>query len=327
LPGEIGVSNAIVFEMRDKKVVPTSIDKIDFDTLGAERFAWLDLDAIVEDELRPLVLGLGIPGAEVEELLDPEREYFARHHQRYVVSKVPVCLLEGSRLVLVPVVVVMTPSVILTARGGPLAAMNKVYQAYRESFESLGKSPAFIYFLFWDAIVDGFLPNILHVDDELEDVEEEYMRGKVGTGILDRISTCKRKVQALKRSLAPMQRFMRHLAGSRLELVSDESRAYLGNLFDHMERLSQSIDSLQDRVHSALEGYNSILTQQQNNALKVLTIIATIMMPLSLIAAIYGMNFEFMPELRARYGYFVVLGVMVALGCAMLVVFKKKRWL
>jgi len=227
----------------------------------------------------------------------------------------------------VPLVVAMTTSVIVTARGGPMRAVEKVYESYEESFETVGKSPAFVYFLLWDAIVDGFLPKIFHVDARLEELEEQYMEGKAGSDVLDRISTCKHMVRALKRSLAPMQRVMRHLGGAKLELVSDEARSYLRQLFDHMDRLSQSIDSLQDRVHSALAGYNSVLAQQQNNVLKVLTMIATVMMPLSLIAAVYGMNFTFMPELNTRYGYFVVLGVMITLGVTMLVIFKRRKWL
>jgi magnesium transporter len=321
------VDSGIVFEVSNKEIESKPIDEIDVEQLGAEQFAWLDLDNINPEKLRPLLLKLQIPETEVDDLLRPDYEYWSQHHQRYVLSKVPICRLEGERYVHVPLIVVMTSSIIVTARGGSLAAVDKVYASYRESFRTVGKSPAFVYFLLWDAIVDGFLPKIFYVDNQLEEIEEQYMEGKAGSDILDRISACKNMVRALKRSLLPMQRVMRHMGGAKLELVSDESRAYLRQLFDHMDRLSQTIDSLQDRVHSALAGYNSVLAQQQNNVLKVLTIIATIMMPLSLIAAIYGMNFEFMPELRSKYGYFVVLGVMVALGATMLSIFKRRNWL
>jgi magnesium transporter len=321
------VDSGLIFEAPTKGIVRTTVDQLDPDRLTPERFAWVDLDSIDRDRLRPLLLRLHLPEAEVDELLRPEDLYWSRHHQEYVLSKVPVCSLREGTFVHVPLIVVMTPSIIVTARGAPLDAIDKVYASYRESFETVGKSPAFIYFLLWDAIVDGFLPLIFYVDGQLEDIEEQYMEGRAGSEVLDRISLCKQMVRALKRSLAPMQRVMRHLGGAKLELVSDEARAYLRQLFDHMDRLSQSIDSLQDRVHSALAGYNSVLVQQQNNVLKVLTIIATIMMPLSLIAAIYGMNFDFMPELRTKYGYFVVLGVMVALGGTMLAVFKWREWI
>ncbi len=321
------MDNAIIFEVPTKGIIPTPVDEIDPDRLSPGRFAWVDMDGIDPEKIRPLLLSLGIPETEIDALLRPEDLYWSRHHQEYVLSKVPICCLEEDVFVHVPLVVVMTSTMILTARGGPMDAVDRVYASYRESFETVGKSPAFIYFLLWDAIVDGFLPKIFFVDSQLEELEEEYMEGKAGVEVMDRISKCKHMVRALKRSLAPMQRVMRHLGGAKLELVSDEARAYLRQLFDQMDRLSQSIDSLQDRVHSALAGYNSVLAQQQNNVLKVLTIIATIMMPLSLIAAIYGMNFDFMPELHSRYGYFVVLGVMVVLGGTMLAVFKRRKWL
>ncbi|MCK4548261.1 MAG: magnesium transporter CorA family protein [Candidatus Eisenbacteria sp.] len=321
------MDNAILFEAATKGIVSKRVDEIDPGQLSPERFAWLDFDGLNPEKLRPLLIGLGVSDAEVDELLRPDYEYWSQHHQECVLSKVQVCRLEGENIAHVSLIIVMTPAAVVTARGGSVAAIDKVYSSYRESFETVGKSPAFIYFLLWDALVDGFLPKIFYVDNQLEELEEEYMGGKAGADVLDRIAKCKHMVRALKRSLLPMQRVMRHLAGSKLELVSDESRSYLSGLFDHMDRVSQSIDSLQDRVHSALAGYNSVLAQQQNNALKVLTIIATLMMPLSLIAAIYGMNFDFMPELRTRYGYFIVLGVMGALGGAMLLAFKRRKWL
>ena len=321
------MDSLIIFESSSKKIESKPIDEIDLGELGDGRFAWLDLDSINPEKLRPLLIRLQIPEAEIDELLRPDYEYWSQQHQEYVLSKMPICRLEGERYVHVPLVVVMTSSAIVTARGGSLAAIDKVYSSYRESFETVGKSPAFIYFLLWDAVVDGFLPKIFYVDNQLEEIEEQYLEGEAGTEILDRIAQCKYMVRALKRSLLPMQRVMRHMGGAKLELVSDESRAYLRQLFDHMDRLSQTMDSLQDRVHSALAGYNSVLAQQQNNVLKVLTIIATIMMPLSLIAAIYGMNFDFMPELRSKYGYFVVLGIMLVLAGTMLSIFKRRKWL
>jgi len=321
------VNDCLVFEMSTKRIESKPIDEIDFRQLGTQRFAWLDLEDLNPEELRPLLLQVGVPKSEVDELLHPDCEFWARHHQKYAISKVAICRLEDEKYVHVPLIVALTPSVIITARGGSLAVMDRVYAYYQESFRTVGKSPAFVYFLLWDAIVDDFLPKIFHVDNQLEEIEEQYLGGTAASDTLDRIARCKSMVRALKLSLLPMQRVMRHMGGAKLELVSDESRAYLRQLFDHMDRLSQSIDSLQDRVHSALDGYNSVLAQQQNNVLKVLTIIATIMMPLSLIAGVYGMNFDFMPELRTKYGYFIVLGAMVVLAGSMLLVFKRRKWL
>ena len=321
------MNQAVVFHAATKEILHKAVEAVDVGALTPHQFAWLDLDEIDTSQIQAFCIAAGIPEREVADLLSPETEDWAQPHQEYVLSKVPVCHLEGDRVVLVPLVIVMTPAVIITARGGPVAAFDKVYNAYRESFETVGRSPAFIYFLVWDALVDEFLPKIAFVDNRLEDIEEDYMAGHAGAEILDRIAECRHMVRSLKKSLAPMQRVMRHLGGSKLELVSDEARAYLRQLFDHMDRLSQNLDSLQDRAHSTLAGYNSVLAQQQNNVLKVLTIIATIMMPLSLIAGIYGMNFVRIPGLDSQHGFLVVVGVMAALGVTMLAVFRLRKWL
>ncbi|MFH1878872.1 MAG: CorA family divalent cation transporter, partial [Candidatus Omnitrophota bacterium] len=95
----------------------------------------------------------------------------------------------------------------------------------------------------------------------------------------------------------------------------------------HLLRLSDLADSYRDTATSAIDIYLSAVSNRLNSVMKVLTIIATIMMPLTLIAGIYGMNFEYMPELKMRYGYYCVLGVMGALTLFMLYLFKKKDWL
>ena len=321
------MDSCLVFKVADKQIESQPIDKIDLAALGADRFAWLDLESTHPNRLRSLLSQLQVPESELDELLCPDNAFWSQHHQKYVLSKIAICRLEGDRYIHVPLIIVLTSSFILTAHGESPAPMDKVHASYQESFRTIGKSPVFVYFLLWDAIVDGFLPKIFYIDNLLEEIEEQYMEGKAGSDILDRIAMCKNMERAIKRSLLPMQRVMRHMGSTKLGVVSDEARSYLQQLFEHLDRLSQTIDSLQDRVHSALAGYNWVLAQQQNNVLKVLTIIATIMMPLSLIAGIYGMNFDFMPELHSKFGHFIVLSIMAILGGTMLAIFKRRKWL
>jgi len=113
----------------------------------------------------------------------------------------------------------------------------------------------------------------------------------------------------------------------KLALVSEEANRYLTGIFEHMDRVGHQIDSLQDRVRATLDGYSSTLSQRMNSSMKVLTIIATIMMPLSLVAGIYGTNFEYIPELRWKYGYFAFLGLLAAVALVMLVLFRRRKWL
>ena len=321
------MSFGILFHNEDKTFERLKPEAVSMDTLDPSNFVWLDFDLDDPYDVTSFMCALGIPQEIVGKAIHPEEPFYYRHHQKYLIDLLQVCQKEGETIGCTPLVVAMNDRAIVTAHRGPSVYVEKVLYTYEESFRSVGKSPGFVYFLFWDAMVDGFLPHVFSIDDRLEQLEVAYLKGDNSKKILDEILGTKQMVRSLKHSLSPMQRSMRHLVAAKLELIHEEAHKYLQGIFDHMDRLATAIDSLQERVHATLAGYNSLLSQQINNSMKVLTIIATIMMPLSLVAGIYGTNFEYIPELKFRYGYFLFLGILFVLGLVMLLVFKKKKWL
>ena len=321
------MSFAIIFHNADKTISKVDVSEQMLQESGDTDFAWLHFDLDQEQELRSALLRFGIDKKEIESLIDPAQPYFFHHHQRMTVDSLQVCQLMDNGIGNSPLLIAMTEKIIITAHAGHSTYIESVQQACEESFKSVGKSPGFIFFLLWDAIIDGFLPLVFYVDEKLERLEEQYLNGDGSKKILDDILGCKHMVRTLKHSLSPMQRSMRSLVDVKREIFTEEARQYLSGLFSHLDRLAYTIDSLQGRVHSTLSGYNSVLSQQINHSMKVLAVIATIMMPLSLIAAIYGTNFEYIPELQWRYAYFIFLTVLVFLGLGLLLVFKKRKWL
>jgi magnesium transporter len=321
------VNFAVLFHTGDKSCERVSAEAISPDVLSSSDFAWCDFDFASKEEARALLTEFGFTRPELETALDAEDPFFFSHRQRRVLDLFHVCHWEDQGLKTTPLIVAMTNRIIVTVHQGPSMYVDRVLETCEESFRSVGKSPGFIYFLFWDAMVDAFLPHVFYIDNRLEQLEDAYMNGNSGKEVLDDILGAKHMVRLLKQSLSPMQRCMRHLVATRLEIIRDEARAYLNGIFEHADRIGQTVDSLQERVHATMSGYDSVLSQQINKSMKVLAIIATIMMPLSLLAGIYGTNFEYMPELHWRYSYFVFLGVMFGSGLGLLVLFKKKKWL
>ena len=109
--------------------------------------------------------------------------------------------------------------------------------------------------------------------------------------------------------------------------ISESNITYFRNVYDNLGRLGDTIGNSRDIITSALETYNSVVSNRLNETMKTLTVIATIVMPLTLVASIYGMNFKYMPELNSKFGYPIVMGLMVALSAGMLYYFKRKKWL
>ncbi len=321
------MSFAILFRSKDKSCHRIEPADVRMGQLDKTNFAWLDIDLTQKDDLESYLSAMGLPEQEVGDIADLKVDYFFWPGQRLIVNLMNVADEEDGRIKSTPLLIAWTDRLILTAHKGSSMHIEYVLDKCEESFKSVGKSPGFIYFLLWDTIVDQFLPQIRYIDDILEKIEDKYLHGDHSTHILDEIISSKQMVRTLKQSLSPMQRSMRRLVNIKLELINEEAHRYLLGLFDHMDRIAHNIDSLQDRVHATLAGYTSILSQQISSSMKVLTIIATIMMPLSLLAAIYGTNFPYIPEFTWRYSYFVFWTVLILLAGGMLYVFKRKRWL
>jgi len=131
----------------------------------------------------------------------------------------------------------------------------------------------------------------------------------------------------LRRSVWPLREVVNILERGESPLIQEKTQIYLRDLYDHTIQVIDNIETLKDIASGMLDIYLSSVSNKMNQVMKVLTIIATIFIPLTFIAGIYGMNFKYMPELEWKPGYFLVMGIMAAIGIAMLFYFKKKKWL
>jgi magnesium transporter len=321
------MSFAIVFQNKTKTCTRQGLDDLDIEKLNKSNFAWIHLDHADDKNLAELLERVGIPESKIDPFLDPSQFYYYAHTQHFILEHFHLCSLNNGSIESSSLKVAMTDRVIVTAHEGASGYIEQVLDICEESFKSVGKSPGFIYFLLWDTIVDGFLPIIFNIGDKLEEFVGQYLSDVKSDDVLSQIMQQRQEVRKLKRSLAPMQRSLRHLVSTKIGALTEESRLYLKGIFEHLDRIAQNIDSLQSQLNATIDGYNSKLSKQINNSMRILAIIATIMMPLSLIAAIYGTNFQNIPELQWKYSYYAFLGLLLAMAISLLLIFKRKRWL
>ena len=137
----------------------------------------------------------------------------------------------------------------------------------------------------------------------------------------------RRQLATLRRTMLPHRQVFSHLASSRGGVIDDTAGLNFRDTLDNVLRLLDAIDQQQDLLSNVKDTYLSVVAQKTNDIMRVLTIFSAIVLPLSLVAGIYGMNFEHMPELREPWGYPVVLGGMAALAIGMLLWFRRKGWL
>jgi magnesium transporter len=177
-----------------------------------------------------------------------------------------------------------------------------------------------------DAIVDGYFDILERMGDRIEDLEEELLSNPdVKTS--QAIHFLKREMIFLRRSVWPLREVISGMSRKESPLIKQSTEIFLRDLYDHTIQVIDTIETYRDMVSGMLDTYLSSLSNRMNEVMKVLTIFASIFIPLTFVAGIYGMNFSYMPELGWKWGYFAALGVMAAMAISMLFYFKKKKWL
>ena len=177
-----------------------------------------------------------------------------------------------------------------------------------------------------DAIVDNYFTILEEIGESIEDIEEELVTNP-RKETLHKIHELKREMIYLRKAVWPVREVISTLERGESPLIKNTTGVYLRDVYDHTIQVIDTIETSRDMLSGMLDIYLSSISNRMNEIMKFLTIIGTIFIPLTFIVGIYGMNFEFMPEIRWRYGYFAVMTFMFAIGIFMLFYFKKKKWL
>jgi magnesium transporter len=177
-----------------------------------------------------------------------------------------------------------------------------------------------------DAVVDHYFVILENLGEKIEGLEQDLMDNP-SESLLESIHRLKREMILFRKQVWPMREMVNRLIKTESPLIHDSTGIFYSDVYDHVVQVTDTIESFRDILSGMLDLYLSTISNRMNEVMKMLTIMATIFIPLTFIAGIYGMNFEFMPELRMKYGYFIALGVMAAMGAGMVIYFKNKKWL
>ena len=177
-----------------------------------------------------------------------------------------------------------------------------------------------------DAIIDSYFLVIEKVGDMTEDIEEELMANP-NPETMQTIQTLKRRMISLRKSIWPAREIIDYLGRDSTSLISDGTRTYLRDVYNHVIQVTDSIEGLRDVIGGMLDTYLSSVSNRMNEVMKTLTVIAAIFIPITFIAGIYGTNFSYVPELQWEGSYFVMLIGMALISGMMIAWFRKKRWI
>lgn len=177
-----------------------------------------------------------------------------------------------------------------------------------------------------DAVVDHYFIVIETMGNKIEDLEDNLFTGYSQEEISIQIQNLKREILKVRRAIFPLREIISRIEKNENNFIQTKTIHYYRDIYDHVIQVSENIEIYREMIWGLMDMYMTTISNKMNEVMKVLTVISTIFIPLTFMAGIYGMNFDYIPELHYKYSYFILWGLMIILFFAMLYYFKRKKW-
>jgi magnesium transporter len=318
--------NCVAYQ-NGRKLADIPVSEIHLYINEPDCFVWVALKDPEPEELEAMQREFGLHDLAVED---------ARHgHQRPKIEEygqslfVVLQIIEPSdgELNLGELAIFAGKNYILSVRSRAERGFTDVRDRCEREPELLRHGPGYVLYALMDAVVDRYFPVLDGVETELEAVEERIFANQAVRANIEALYGLKQKLMILKHAAEPLLEATSKLFGGRVPAICVGLQDYFRDVYDHLLRLNQSIDSMRDMLSTAITVNLSLITLQESEVTKRLAAYAALVAVPTMIVGVYGMNFEFMPELHSPYGYPVTLGVMAAIDAYLFYRFRKAKWL
>jgi len=288
---------------------------------------WIDAQDPSPQEMEELAARFGWHHLSVEDALRPQQRPKVETYDSYQFIVVYAAGYQDQRLTSTELDIFLGADYIVSVHRGPLPEIEEARQRW-EGHPHLPKGGGSIFLLYalLDAVVDSYFPVVEALSERVEDVEERLF-SDFQQELLRETVALRREMLSLSRVIAPQRDVVDHLMRGEPLLHHPELIAYFTDVHDHLLRVNESLVLQRELLGNVQEGYLSLASNNLNQVMRVLTAVATILMTLGLLAGIYGMNFQNMPELGWRFGYFLILGFMGLVGGGLVAYFRRRGWL
>jgi magnesium transporter len=308
----------VIKDWNDLHIDPTNLDHV----------LWLDLVAPDADDFAMLRDRFHFHPLALEDVSRNNQRPKVESYQHYyfaVFYSVEVMGTE-SRFATRPLYLFIGPNYLVTVHPEPIRQIQETVRRWRDPRSPLGQDLGALVYALLDAIVDDYFPVIDHVSDLVDDLEVQIFE-HYDQDALQQIFSLKKDLLAMRRVVAPERDVLNVMLRREIPVFDQQDMAYLQDVYDHIVRITDSLDTYRELLSSALDTFLSVQSNRLNQLIKVLTITSIILMSVTLVAGIYGMNFVHMPELAWRYGYLWALGLMVTISGALIFWFRRLNWL
>jgi magnesium transporter len=294
---------------------------------AASNIVWVDVADPTSEDFNELAREFGFHPLSIEDCRNEHQRPKVEEYQGYYfIVLYEAELVMVRELELRELNIFLGKNYLVTVHSQPIRALSTAERLWREWTDLAERGTGLLAYLLIDSIVDDYMPLLDALSDHMDDLEDKIFVD-FRTEALEEIFQIKKDLLFLRRSVTPLRDVFNTLIRREQPLFSRETLVYFQDVFDHLIRVADTIDVLRDMLSSTMDAYLSMSGNRMNIVMKRLTSISTILMSVTLIASIYGMNFDYMPELKARFGYVGALLVMVAVGVAIYTYFRRIKWM
>jgi magnesium transporter len=306
-----------------------TVDQIQSALAQEDQFVWIGLYEPDQSLLRQVQQQFGLHDLAIEDAINahqrPKLELY--EDSVFVVMRTAQHDPSSGRLEFGETHVFLGRNYIVTVRHGSLRSHVGVRQRCEATPQLLSQGPGYVLYSLMDFIVDQYLPIVREIEEEVQTLEGVVLDDPTASDATARIYFLKRDLVSLRRAVSPLADVCNRLLRFDIPHIPADTRPYFRDVYDHIMRLNESIDAQRELLTSALEAHLSLMTVAQNEHMKRITAWAAMIAVPTMIAGVYGMNFEGMPELHWRYGYPIAVVAMVVASLALFIGFKRSRWL
>ncbi|MCX7878724.1 MAG: magnesium/cobalt transporter CorA [Ignavibacteria bacterium] len=300
------------------------------DVLDKNKINWIDIEGLnnvnligeigKQLELHPLV---------TEDILNVEQRAKTEDYENYTYIVLRMFHLKGENKEIIPeqLSIILGKNFIATFQEGIEGdSFQKIRARLRENYSVEGKITLdYLLYLLIDSVIDSYFDVLEILGERTESIEEELVNNP-DKNTLTSIYTLKREMLFLRKTIWPLREAIVHLERNTKGLISAHTLPYYRDLYDHTINVLDTMETYREMLTSMIDIYLSSFSNKLNETMKYLALISTIFIPMTFIASIYGMNFQYMPELEWLLGYPFALGLMFLVGITFLIIFKKKKW-
>ncbi|MDD2777708.1 MAG: magnesium/cobalt transporter CorA [Methanocellales archaeon] len=285
---------------------------------------WIDITNISEEEKELIQKTFELHPLTAEDLLNSNIRVKVEEFPNYL-----FCVFYGiislESIEMVELDYIIGDNFLITNHKKDIESYNQLKNDKERVSELFKKGNVFLFHKLLDHEVDNYFPALEKIDDLIETIEEEIAQ-KTKPELLTRTLNLKRQIVEIKKITLPQREKISFLAKNDYKFISKNAIPYFRDIYDHSIKVSDSIDNYREAVGNTFDAYMSAVSNSMNEVMKVLSIIATIALPLTVISGIYGTNFTNLPGSNFIYGFWIMIFIMIVLSASMILHFKKRKW-